>query len=88
MRGLSIILFILSVCAIAKIVDLRASNEQLKIDTKKTIETLNKELTDASERLTIYYLITLEQNNIIEEFQSSRKAKAKNDKLNELMQKL
>jgi hypothetical protein len=88
MRGLSIILFILSVSAIAKVVDLRASNEQYKADTTKTIKVLNKEITDVSERLTIYYLITLEQNNIIEQFQSSRKAKAKNDKLKNLMQKL
>jgi hypothetical protein len=88
MRGLSIILFILSVCAIAKIVDLRTSNEQLKIDTTKTIESKNKELTDALERLTVYYLITLEQNKGLEKYQSTRKWKAKNYKLNELQTKL
>ena len=40
------------------------------------------------ERLTIYYLITLEQNNIIDKFKSSRNDKLKNDKLTNLMQKL
>ena len=88
MRGISIILFIGFICGIVKIIDLK-QNEQtilkLSNDFKKESDSL---CIEHSERLITYYLITLEQNNIIDKFQSSRNDKLKNDKLTNLMQKL
>jgi hypothetical protein len=84
----SIFLFILLIFSIHKIIGLKTSNELYKVDVTNTIESKDKELTDALERLTIYYLITLEQNEIIEANRSSRNLKANNIKLNNLMQKL
>ena len=88
MRGLSIILFIFSVCCLVKIIDLKQINANLRVTTKNELNTVKSDLNDISERLTIYYLITLEQNNIIDKFRSSRNDKLKNDKLTNLMQKL
>lgn len=88
MRGISIILFIGFICGIVKIIDLKKENAILRDNTKNDKVLLRCEINSLSERLTVYYLITLEQNNIIDEFRSSRIAKSKNEKLTKLMQKL
>jgi len=88
MRGISIILFIGFICGIVKIIDLKQnikSNINASNELKKESDSL---CIEHSERLITYYLITLEQNNIIDKFQSSRNDKLKNDKLTNLMQKL
>jgi len=88
MRGLSIILFIFSVCCLVKIIDLK-QNEQTILKRSSEFKKESDSLCiEHSERLTTYYLITLEQNNIIDKFRSSRNDKLKNDKLTNLMQKL
>jgi hypothetical protein len=57
-------------------------------NTKSELKAVRSELNNVSERLTIYYLITLEQNKVIELNRSSRNAKANNKKLKNLMQRL
>lgn len=88
MRGIAILLFILSVCAIVKIIDLK-QNERLILNASNELKKESDSLCiEHSERLITYYLITIEQNNIIDGFRSSRIAKSKNEKLTKLMQKL
>jgi len=88
MRGLSIILFIGFICGIVKILHLKQERTVSRYKSIKEKEALRNDLNDVSERLTIYYLITLEQNNIIDKFSPSRNDKLNNDKLTNLMQKL
>ncbi len=86
---LSTALLFLVLCLYSKkVIDLKRYNALLKAKMTNTIKSKNKQLVDTSEQLTIYYLITLEQNNILEKFQSSRNEKRNNKKLTELMQKL
>jgi len=88
MRGISIILFIGFICGIVKIIDLK-QNEQTILKRSNELKKESDSLCiEHSERLLTYYLITLEQNNIIDKFQSSRNDKLKNDKLTNLMRKL
>ena len=52
------------------------------------IDALKQELAEKQERLKNYSLTALELNNICDKFKSSRKEKAKNDKLQELLNEL
>jgi hypothetical protein len=88
MRGLSIILFIFSVCALVKIIDLKQDNAILRDNTQNELKAIKSDNTYLSERLTIYYLITIEQNEGLNKFNSCREWKANNKKLTNLMQKL
>ena len=84
----SLLLFILLIFSIHKIIGLKQSNELNNVELSNTIKSLNKEVTGTQERLTIYYLICLEQNKVVELNKSSRIAKKNNIKLTELMEKL
>ena len=70
---------------------LAAINQKLKEDNKS----LKREeshfiylLDDKQKRLTNYTLTAIELNNICDKFQSSRKEKANNEKLQELLNEL
>ncbi len=52
------------------------------------IDALKQELAEKQDRLRNYSLTALELNNICDKFQSSRKEKAKNEKLQELLNEL
>jgi len=86
---LATLLFFITTCIwFKKTNDLKRSNERTKTELSNTIKTLRSEQIDNLERLTIYYLITLEQNKVIEKFQSSRNEKLMNTYLRDLQQKL
>lgn len=84
----SLFLFILLIFSIHKIIGLKQENAILKDNTKKESKTLTSEINNLSERLTTYYLITLEQNKGLELSRTTKNWKANNTKLNNLMQKL
>ena len=52
------------------------------------IDALKQELAEKQERLKNYSLTALELNNICDKFKSSRKEKANNEKLQELLNEL
>ena len=52
------------------------------------IDALKQELAEKQDRLRNYSLTALELNNICDKFPSSRKEKAKNEKLQELLNEL
>jgi hypothetical protein len=59
-----------------------------KIYNDIEMEELRIDLADKQERLTNYTLTSIELNNICDQFQSSRKAKSENKKLQELLNEL
>jgi len=61
-------------------------DELIEVDTE-VIES-NKELIETIEKLLIHKLINIRQNDIIDKFQSSRKAKLEDKELMELQSKL
>ena len=70
---------------------LSVSNYLLKSQYKylrNDFEMLERELDQKQNRLRNYSLTALELNNICDKFQSSRKEKAKNKKLQELLNEL
>lgn len=69
---------------VSKSKDLKAHSNDLTNDNIK-LDSLYK---NQSERLLIYMLIDIEQNNVINKFQSSRMCKLRNKKLMDLQQKL
>lgn len=59
-----------------------------KVHDLLEIDALKQELAEKQDRLRNYSLTALELNNICDKFPSSRKEKAKNEKLQELLTEL
>jgi len=86
---LATLLFFITTCIwFKKTNDLRQENANLMLTTKSSLKALRSKEMYLSERLTVYYLITLEQNKVIEKYKSSRNEKLRNKKLMDLQQKL
>lgn len=76
--------FLTTLIYVSKYREVKDDNSVLKYEKKRT-DSLDMW---RSERLLIYLEISLEQNNIIDTYQSTRMAKMRNKKLNDLQQKL